>query len=83
VTKEEMDLIFLLRIINAEPEENIKYSDLKLRFGDLFRRFRIEYLTTIAQNRNLITIIQAGEKNIKSELIILTEEGKKHISLVK
>ena len=78
-----MDLIFLLRIINAEPEENIKYSDLKLRFGNLFTRFRIEYLTTIAQNKNLISTMQAGKEDVKSELIILTEEGKKYISLVK
>lgn len=84
ITKTDLDLIVLLRIIIAQPDKNIKYSDLKSqKYCDQFTRSGAEYITSLGQKRGLISMTTVEAEDTESELIALTEEGKKYISLVK
>lgn len=78
----ELDIITLLRIIDAEPEKNIKTTDLESRHGAMFKRMRIDDVILSALKQNLIINKKVTVGKTRSIMIALTEAGAKYISLV-
>lgn len=82
LTRKQLDMIFLLRIINGEQDKNIKQSDLESRFGKYFTRERIETIFVSALSENLIANKVIGLEDTSSIVAALTKKGKDYISRV-
>jgi hypothetical protein len=78
----QLNLIFLLEVIDAEPDKNIKQSDLELLHGVIFKRQGIENVLLSACQEGLVINKNINIGDSHSNIITLTEKGKDYISRV-
>lgn len=78
-----MDLTFLLRIISAQPDENIKLKDLETEYATLFTKIGLSALLNIARGKNLIVRDTVNIASTSTCIVALTSKGREYISLVK
>ena len=82
LTRKQLDMIFLLRIINAESDKNIKQSDLEAKYGAIFTRERIEAVLVHALDEGLVMNKSVNIGTTRSIIATLTKSGKEYISRV-
>ncbi|MFZ2970561.1 MAG: hypothetical protein WA063_05425 [Minisyncoccia bacterium] len=78
-----MDLTFLLRIISAQPDENIKLKDLETDHTTLFTKIGLGALLNIAKGKGLIVWDTVNIAATSTCIVALTKKGREYISLVK